>query len=44
VPLKESVLTNLAEMVTINLNKAGQGGLLVIEWGNKKLTASFKAK
>ena len=44
VPLKESKLTNPQEMVTISLNKAGEGGVIVIEWGDKKLTASFKAK
>ena len=44
VPLKENKLANPREMVTINLTKAGEGGLLVIEWGDKKLTASFKAR
>jgi len=44
VPLQESKLASPQEMVTISLNKAGEGGLLVIEWGDKKLTASFKAK
>ena len=44
VPLKESKLTNPQEMVSISLNKAKEGGLLVIEWGDKKLAASFKAK
>ena len=44
VPLNESKLVNPQEMVTISLTKAGEGGVIVIEWGDKKLTASFKAK
>jgi len=43
-PLKESKLAQPVEMDTISLNKAGEGGVVVIEWGDKKLTASFKAK
>jgi hypothetical protein len=43
-PLKESKLTQPVELVTISLDKAGSGGVLVIEWGDKKLATSFKAK
>ena len=43
-PLEESKLAQPVEMVTISLSKAGEGGVLVIEWGDKKLAASFKAK
>jgi len=41
VPLKESKLASPQEMLSISLDKAG---MLVIEWGDKKLTARFKAK
>ena len=40
-PLEESKLAQPVEMVTISLDKSG---IIVIEWGDKKLTASFKAK
>jgi hypothetical protein len=40
-PLKESKLASPQEMVSLSLEK---GDMLVIEWGDKKLTASFKAK
>ncbi len=42
VPLKESKATKPAEEVTINLAKAGSGGMVTIEWGNMKLDADFK--
>jgi hypothetical protein len=44
VPLKETKASNSAEMVTISLTKAGGGGGIAIQWGDMKLTASFKAK
>jgi hypothetical protein len=44
VPLKESKAANSAEMVTISLTKQGGGGVIAIQWGDMKLTASFKAK
>lgn len=40
-PLKETKLSSPQEMLTISMDKSG---MLVIEWGDKKLTASFKAK
>ena len=43
-PLKETKASNSAEMVTINLTKSGGGGVITIQWGDMKLTASFKAK
>jgi hypothetical protein len=44
VPLKESKAPKSAEMVTIGLTKAGAGGGITIQWGDMKLTASFKVK
>jgi len=44
VPLKETKASNPAEMVTITLTKEGAGAGIAIEWGDMKLTASFKAK
>jgi hypothetical protein len=44
VPLKESKATKPEEMVTISLAKEGAGGAIAIQWGDMKLTASFKAK
>jgi hypothetical protein len=43
-PLNETKASSSAEMVTINLTKSGPGGVITIEWGDMKLTASFKAK
>ena len=43
-PLEESKASNSEEMVTISLTKAGAGGVIAIQWGDMKLTASFKAK
>jgi len=43
-PLKETKASNSGEMVTINLTKSGGGGVITIQWGDMKLTASFKAK
>jgi len=43
-PLKESKASNSAEMVTIGLTKGGGGGVIAIQWGDMKLTATFKAK
>jgi hypothetical protein len=31
-------------MVTIGLTKAGAGGTIAIQWGDMKLTSSFKVK
>jgi hypothetical protein len=44
VPLNETKASNSAEMVTISLAKAGDGGVIAIEWGDMKLAADFKAK
>jgi hypothetical protein len=43
-PLKETKASDSAEMVTISLTKAGAGGVITIQWGDMKLTASFKVK
>jgi hypothetical protein len=43
VPLKESRIANPYEMVTIELKKAGDGGILVVQWGTLKATAKFQA-
>jgi len=43
-PLQETEATNSEEMVTIGLTESGAGGAIMIQWGNMKLTASFKAK
>ena len=43
-PLKESKGAKSEEMVTINLAKEGDGGTITIQWGDKVLGASFKAK
>ena len=43
-PLKETKASDSAEMVSINLTKSGPGGMITIQWGDMKLTASFKAK
>ena len=42
VPLKESKAAKPAEEVTINLAKAGAGGMVTIEWGSLKLDTDFK--
>ena len=44
VPLEETKASNSAEMVTISLTKEGTGGGIAIQWGDMKLTASFKVK
>lgn len=44
VPLTEAKASKPAEMVTISLAKAGPGGMIAIQWGDMKLTASFKAQ
>jgi len=44
VPLKETKAAKAEEMVTISLAEEGAGGVLTIQWGEMKLTASFKAK
>jgi hypothetical protein len=43
-PLKVTKSSSSAEMVTIGLTKAGGGGVITIQWGDMKMTASFKAK
>jgi hypothetical protein len=43
-PLKESKGAKPEEMVTISLAKEGEGGAITIQWGEKVLSASFKAK
>ena len=43
-PLQESKGAKSEEMVTINLAKQGDGGSITIQWGDKVLSASFKAK
>ena len=43
-PLNETKASNSAETVTINLTKSGGGGVITIQWGDMKLTASFQAK
>ena len=44
VPLQETKASSSAEMVTISLAKQGGGGVITIQWGEMKLTASFKVK
>jgi hypothetical protein len=44
VPLEETKASDSAEMVTISLTKEGAGGVIAIQWGDMKLTASFKVK
>jgi hypothetical protein len=43
-PLKQSQPAESAEMVTITLAEAGEVGVISIEWGTMKVTASFTAK
>ncbi len=43
-PLKQSQPAESVEMVTITLAEAGEGGVISIEWGTMKVTASFTAK
>jgi len=43
-PLQETEASNSEEMVVIGLTKSGTGGVITIQWGNMKLTASFTAK
>jgi len=43
-PLKQSQPAESVEMVTITLAAAGEGGVISIEWGTMKVTASFTAK
>ncbi len=42
--LKQSQPAGSVEMVTITLAEAGEGGVISIEWGTMKVTASFTAK
>ncbi len=41
-PLEETKASDSAEQVTIGLAKAGDGGTVSIQWGDMKLTASFR--
>lgn len=43
-PLTQSQPAQSVEMVTIMLAEAGEGGVISIEWGTLKVTASFTAK
>jgi len=43
-PLAQSHPAASVEMVTITLTGAGEGGVISIEWGTLKVTASFSAK
>jgi hypothetical protein len=43
VPLKETKAPKPEEMVTISLAKEGAGGVIVIQWGDMKLSTNFKA-
>jgi predicted phage tail protein len=43
-PLNQSQPAESIEMVTITLAEAGEGGVINIEWGTMKVTASFTAK
>jgi len=42
--LQETDASSSEELVTIGLTKSGAGGVIAIQWGNMKLTASFAAK
>ena len=44
VPLTQAKAAESAEMVTITLTKSSGGGVIDIQWGDMKLTASFKVK
>jgi Protein of unknown function (DUF2911) len=44
VPLTESTAPNSAEMVTITLEKAGNGGKIIIQWGDMQLETEFAPK
>lgn len=41
VPLRERTMPNSAERVTISIEPAGDGGVLAIQWGTKRLEAPF---
>jgi hypothetical protein len=44
VPLTASKPAESVEMLTITLSKAGDGGMLKVQWGTLEVTANFKAK
>jgi len=43
-PLEQTKASDSAEMVTITLANQGAGAVIAIQWGDMKLTASFKTK
>lgn len=43
VPLQESKAAKSADLVTINLQKKGDGGAIAIQWGDMELTTDFAA-
>jgi hypothetical protein len=43
-PLKETKAANSVDVVTINLSKAGKGGMITIQWGTLEVSARFVAK
>jgi hypothetical protein len=44
VPMKKETLPKLVETFTIELQKAAQGGTIVLLWGTTKLSADFELK
>jgi hypothetical protein len=43
VPLKETKASSSAEMLTIRLAKSGDGGAMIVHWGDMELTTHFSA-
>ena len=43
-PLKQSKASQRLEYLTIRLAPEGKGGVLMIQWGEMKLSANFRAK
>jgi hypothetical protein len=41
IPLRERTMPNSAERVTISIEPGGDGGVLAIQWGTKRLEAPF---
>ena len=44
VPMKKEALPKLVETFTIELQKAAQGGTVVLLWGSTKLSADFEVR